>query len=64
MLLHVGSTQSKEGDDRVEAKLDALLLRLAPDGEKIIQKIDDDYEGRHTDPYYEGYLKNKFCAVG
>lgn len=57
MLLHVGSPQSKEGDDRVEAKLDALLIKLAPDGEKIIQKIDEDYEGRHTDPYYKDHLK-------
>ncbi len=57
MLLHVGSPQSKEGDDRVEAKLDALLIKLAPDGEKIIRKIDEDYEGRHTDPYYKDHLK-------
>jgi hypothetical protein len=29
LLLCVGSPQSKEGDDRVEAKLDALLRRVA-----------------------------------
>ena len=56
MLLHVGSPQSKEGDDRVEAKIDALLLKMTPDGEKIIRDIDNSYEGRHTDPYYQ---KNK-----
>lgn len=53
MLLHVGSPQSKEGDDRVEAKIDAILLKVHPDAERIIKEIDDDYEGRHTDPYYE-----------
>jgi hypothetical protein len=50
LLLHVGSPQSKEGDDRMEAKLDAVLLAVAPDSaEKTIKKIDDSYEGRHTD---------------
>lgn len=56
ILLHVGSPQSKEGDDRVEAKVDALLLRIAPDGKQIIEKIDGLYEGRHTDPYYKNNL--------
>ena len=56
MLLHVGSPQSKEGDDRVEAKIDALLLRYGREGEEIIRKIDEDYEGRHTDPYYKNHL--------
>ena len=27
-LLHVGSPQSKEGDDRMEAKIDAILLAV------------------------------------
>lgn len=53
LLLHVGSPQSKEGDDRMEAKIDAILFRVDPEAEKTIAKIDDDYEGRHTDPYYE-----------
>jgi hypothetical protein len=52
MLLHVGSPQSKEGDDRVEAKIDAILLRLDPEGRKTIADLDDKYMGRHTDPYY------------
>lgn len=56
ILLHIGSPASKEGDDRVEAKLDALLLRTVPDGKNIIEKIDDAYEGRHTDPYYQKKL--------
>jgi hypothetical protein len=50
LLLYVGSPQSKEGDDRVEAKLDALLHRVAPDDAKqLIAEIDDRYGGRHTD---------------
>ena len=50
LLLHVGSPQSKEGDDRMEAKLDAILLAVEPKkGDKIIDDIDDAYEGRHTD---------------
>ena len=50
MLLHVGSPQSKEGDDRIEAKIDAILLAVEPKkGEKIMDEIDKEYEGRHTD---------------
>jgi hypothetical protein len=51
LLLHVGSPQSKEGDDRMEAKLDAILRRVEPDkAETIIGEIDRIYAGRHTDP--------------
>jgi hypothetical protein len=57
LLLHVGSPQSKEGDDRMEAKIDAILLAVAPDtGEGTITKIDDSYEGRHTDTGYKHRL--------
>jgi hypothetical protein len=50
LLLHVGSPQSKEGDDRMEAKIDAILLAVDPPrGERTIQDIDERYEGRHTD---------------
>lgn len=42
MLFHVGSPQSKEGDDRKEAKLDAIL-RTLPQGEAMIRRIDDYY---------------------
>jgi hypothetical protein len=49
-LLHVGSPQSKEGDDRMEAKIDAILLAVEPKkGDELLQRIDDEYEGRHTD---------------
>lgn len=51
-LLHVGSPQSKEGDDRMEAKLDAILRKVDPDADRLIDEIDTDYAGRHTDHRY------------
>jgi hypothetical protein len=52
LLLHVGSPQSKEGDDRMEAKIDAILLAVDKNGKQAITEIDDAYEGRHTDTEY------------
>lgn len=52
LFLYVGSPQSKEGDDRVEAKVDELLRQLHPNGEAVIELLDDAYAGRHTDPQY------------
>lgn len=50
LLLYVGSPQSKEGDDRMEAKIDAILLAVdKKHGEKAISDIDQIYEGRQTD---------------
>ncbi len=57
LLLHVGSPQSKEGDDRMEAKLDALLMEIAgAKGERIVTEIDEAYEGRHTDTQHQERL--------
>lgn len=42
-FLFVGSPQSKEGDDRKEAKLDAILRCLGPDGERVITDLDRQY---------------------
>lgn len=46
-LLYVGSPQSKEGDDRKEEKLDAIL-RLVDQkkGEETIKKLDEKYSRR------------------
>lgn len=52
-LLCVGSPQSKEGSDRLEAKVDALLSILGPEGAKRLAEIDRLYEGRHTDFGYK-----------
>ena len=50
-LLYVGSPQSKEEDDRLEDKLDAILRRLDPDGaERLIRELDERYPGRHEGP--------------
>ena len=50
LLLFVGSPQSKEGSDRVEAKIDALLKLADPEnGENAIEELDRQYGGRHTD---------------
>jgi hypothetical protein len=44
LFLYVGSPQSKESDDRHEAKLDAILQRVDPDGAtRTIQEIDRQY---------------------
>jgi hypothetical protein len=57
-LLHVGSPQSKEGDDRMEAKIDAILLAVERnDGERLLKEIDDEYEGRHTDSRFVRLLE-------
>jgi hypothetical protein len=43
-LLHIGSPQSKEGDDRKEEKLDAILQKVDPhNAEKIINELDKKY---------------------
>ena len=49
VLLHVGSPQSKEGDDRMEAKLDMILLKVDPEADDHIRKIDEKYEGRASE---------------
>ncbi|WP_373414878.1 hypothetical protein [Ensifer aridi] len=49
-LLFVGSPQSKEGSDRIEAKLDELLkLANRKKGAALIKELDEQYGGRHTD---------------
>lgn len=53
LLFYVGSPQSKEGDDRMEAKLDAVLRAVdAKNADRLIAEIDEDYAGRHTDHRY------------
>jgi hypothetical protein len=60
MLLHLGSPQSKEGDDRMEAKIDAILLAVEPKkGERLVHEIDRQYEGRHTDRRFVEQLEKK-----
>jgi Domain of unknown function (DUF6766) len=43
-LLHVGSPQSKEGDDRKEAKLDAILEAIDPEnGKTLVARLDKQF---------------------
>ena len=51
VLLFVGSPQSKEEDDRMEEKLDAILRKLDPaDAERVIAELDRKYPGREVGP--------------
>jgi hypothetical protein len=46
-LLHIGSPQSKEGDERKEEKLDQILRRVNPErANEIIADLDRKYPGR------------------
>jgi hypothetical protein len=59
-LFHVGSPQFKEGDDRMEAKIDAILLAVEPQkGAKLMEEIDEAYDGRHTDARFVEQLERK-----
>jgi hypothetical protein len=52
-LLFIGSPQSKEGSDRVEAKIDEILRKISPhEADAKIMEIDELYSGRHTDPHH------------
>ena len=47
-FLYVGSPASKENDDRLEAKIDALLrINGGPDAQKLIDGIDEHYMRNH-----------------
>ncbi len=53
-FLYVGSPSSKENDDRLEAKVDALLrLHAGDEGETIIRSIDAHYlrDAGHAEPH-------------
>ena len=46
-FLYVGSPSSKESDDRLEAKIDALLTLTGDKGEAIIADLDQRYLRTH-----------------
>jgi hypothetical protein len=48
-FLFLGSPQSKEGSDRLEAKVDIILKRIDPDAEGVIHELNEMYGGRETD---------------
>lgn len=45
-FLFLGSPQSREGDERKEAKLDAILRQLGPQGERLVSELDEKYHRR------------------
>jgi hypothetical protein len=46
-FLYLGSPQSREGDERKEEKLDAILREINPkDAEKVIAMLDEKYPRR------------------
>ncbi|MFG1359114.1 DUF6766 family protein [Xanthobacter pseudotagetidis] len=58
-LPYVGSPQSKENDDRMEAKIAAILAAADPkSGERLLVEIDNEYVGRHTDPRWQRMAKH------
>jgi hypothetical protein len=60
LLLYVGSPQSKESQDRVEAKIDAILQAVNPNqGDALLEEIDREYAGRHTDARFVRLLKEE-----
>ena len=46
LLLYWGSSQSRESEDRLEAKIDALLKERGIDPEPINQQIITNFDGR------------------
>ena len=53
-FLYVGSPQSKEEDDRLEDKLDAILKKVDPQGaEAMIRALDEKYPGRKVGPKFD-----------
>jgi hypothetical protein len=46
-FLYLGSPSSKENDDRLEAKVDALLRLADRDGEAIIRELDERFLRHH-----------------
>ena len=58
ILLHLGSPQSKEGSDRVEDKIDAILRKLDPErGEQIIAELDEKFARQPDEPPRRRFAK-------
>ena len=64
-FLYVGSPSSKENDDRLEAKVDALLIMQGDDGKRVMEKLDRHYlrqEG-HAVPHAHSELEDILSAL-
>jgi hypothetical protein len=52
-FLYVGAPQSKEEDDRLEDKLDAILRKVDPKGaDALIRRLEEKYPGRNVGPRF------------
>lgn len=50
-FLYIGSPQSKEEDDRLEMKLDAILRQVDPaHADQLIRELDERFPGRDVGP--------------
>jgi hypothetical protein len=56
-FLYVGSPSSKENDDRMEAKLDALLNFHGEQGRELIRQLDEHYMRDHGHALPHGHDK-------
>jgi hypothetical protein len=59
-FLYVGSPTSKENDDRMEAKIDALIrLQAGERADALLQGIDDRYLRHHGHPRPHGHEQER-----
>lgn len=65
-FLYVGSPASKENDDRVEAKVDALLIMQGDKGMEIMEKLDRHFlrTGGHPEPHGHKELDDILGTLG
>jgi uncharacterized protein DUF6766 len=54
-FLYVGSPASKENDDRIEAKVDALLHFHGEEGRRLIQRLDEHFLRVNGHPQPHGH---------
>jgi hypothetical protein len=65
LLLYIGSPQSKEGTDRLEAKLDAILRKVDPEtAERLIAELDHTFCRQPDEPPAHRLHKKPSFATG
>lgn len=64
-FLYLGSPSSKENDDRVEAKVDALLIMQGKRGLEVMERLDKHYlrEDGHAPPHGHDELDEIFASL-
>jgi hypothetical protein len=65
LFLYLGSPQSKEGNDRLEAKLDAVLRKVDPErGDRVIAELDRTFCKQPDEPPAHRMSKKPSFAGG